>query len=186
MIWGVFENWAQALEVLGVWLAAIATILAVFVALHIANRSTRQILSVKARPMLELTSGDSVSKPIFHISATNWGNRPATITHLGAQAFRKSSSFFVKTGMRDSSPIPTTLNDGDAAHWIFPEESADGENWYRSFARHFAKKNQVQRWIALRTFRFLVVTSLGNTFYSKPSAEFRKKVIEQMATGEPK
>jgi hypothetical protein len=119
VIWGVFESWAQALEVLGVWFAAIATLLAVYVALHIANRSTRQTLKVTTRPMLEVSMGGGVPKPIFHISATNLGNRPATITHLGAQAILKSSSFVVIAGMPGSSTMPTTLNDGETAHWRF-------------------------------------------------------------------
>lgn len=185
MIWGVFENWAQALEVFGVWFAAIATLLAVYVALHIANRSTRQILKVTARPMLEVSMGGGVPKPIFHISATNLGNRPATITHLGAQAFLNSSSFIVTTGMPGSSPIPTTLNDGDTAHWRFPETTPKDENWYRDFASHFKKESRFKQWLSVRTFRFLVVTSLGNTFFSKPSGEFRKKVLEQMNKGDP-
>ena len=186
MIWGIFENWAQALEVLGVWFAAIATLLAVYVALHIANRSTRQILKVTARPMLEVSMGRGAPKPIFHISATNLGNRPATITHLGAQAFLKSSSFVVTTGIPESSSIPITLKDGESAHWRFPESKPNEENWYKDFALHFAKGNRAQRWLSLRTFRFLVVTSLGNTFFSKPSGEFRKKVQEQMNMGDQK
>ncbi len=180
---GVFDDWAQALEVLGVWFAAFATLLAVYVALHIANRSTRQTLKVTARPMLEASIGEGAPKPIFHISATNLGNRPATITHLGARAIRSFSSFIIVTGTPGSSPIPTTLNDGEVAHWRIPETNIEGESWYRDFALHFAGKSWFRRWLELRTFRFLVVTSLGNTFLSRPSAEFRQRVLDQMDVG---
>ena len=180
MIWGIFENWAQILALLGVWLTVIATLLAAYVALHIANRSNRQTLKVTALPMLKITIGGGGPKPIFHVSTTNLGYRPATIIRLGAQAMLRSSSFVIVTGMPDSSLIPSTLKDGDTAHWRFPELTHSGENWYQDFAHHFAKENPLRRWLLLRTFRFYVVTSLGNTFFSKPSDGFRKKVLEQM------
>jgi hypothetical protein len=179
----VFESWAQALEVLGVWLGAVATFSAVLVALYIANRDTRQRLKITARPMLEVSVGDGRPKPIFHISATNLGNRPITITHLGAQGFRKMPTYILTVGMPDSWPIPTTLNDGQIAHWRFPEITPNDESWYRAFALDLSKMNPVKRWLSLRTFRFLIVTSLGKTFFSKPSLEFRKKVLEQINLG---
>jgi hypothetical protein len=183
VILGFFENWAQALEVLGVWFGAVATLMAVIVALHIASRETRQKLKVTARPMLEITVGGGSPKPIFHVSATNLGNRPITITHLGAQGFRGNPSYILTVGMPDSWPIPTTLNDGQIAHWRFPETTSSGENWYRAFARDFSRMGSLRRWLTLRTFRFLVVTSLGKTFFSQPSSELRKKVQDQIKLG---
>ncbi len=179
MILGIFENWAQALEVLGVWLAAGATFLAAYVALHVANRANRQSVKVTAQPMLAVTMGGGAPKSVFYLSATNMGLRAATITGLGAESALKRNSFIV-TSPLGSSTIPTTLKDGEAAHWLFPELLPNGESWYCDYASRFAGNSWLIRWVDLRTFRFRVVTSLGNTFYSKPSSEFRKKVLEQM------
>lgn len=183
MIWGIFESWAQVIEVAGVWLAAFATLVAAYVALHIANRSNRQTLKLNARPMLEITVGAGAPKPIFHVSATNLSLRPATITHLGAQSAFKYNSFIVVTGTPGSSPIPTTLHDGETAHWRFPETLPNGGSWYGDFALRMSKLTKLRRWLSLKTFRFLVVTSHGNTFYATPSAEFRKKVRDLMNVG---
>ena len=183
MIFGVFDSWAQVLEVSGVWLAALATLLASYVALNIANRANRQSIKVTARPMLEVSMGGGLPKPIFHVSATNLGRRPTTIVQLGARSAFGSSSFILTTGMPGSSPVPTTLNDGETAHWRFPEDRPDGESWYNDFASYFTTQHWTRRWISLATFRFLIVTSLGKTFSSKPSSEFRRKILAQTGKG---
>jgi hypothetical protein len=183
LIWGLFDSWAQALEVAGVWLAAFATFLAAFVALHIANRSNRQCLNVTAGPMLEARVGDGPPKSMFFVTATNVGNRPATVTQLSAQSALRTSSFVIVTGTPGSTPLPATLKDGEVAYWRFPEILPDGKNWYADFASHFALQSRLLTWVSLKTLRFEVRTSLGYAFYSKPSAGFHNKVLDQMNKG---
>jgi len=180
VILGVFDNWPQLIEVVGIWFAGIATFTAAVVALRVANRANAQDVRLVARPMLEVTVGGGEPKKVFHVAATNVGHRKVTITHLGARSLFKFNSFVLTTGLPGNSPVPTHLEDGEVAHWRFPELRDDGKNWYGDFAKRFEEYNWLSRWVLLRSFRYLIVTSLGNTFLSKPSKEFRKKVYEQM------
>lgn len=181
MILGIFENWAQFLEVVGVWLAAIATFAAAYVALRVASQSSAQFVTVVARPMLEATRGvaGSINK-VFFISATNRGMRPVTITSIGISCKYPSYNAILLEGMSGSSRIPVTLGDGESAGWRYPETRENGESWYKGLAEHFKDFNDLQVWLALRRLRFSVFTSLGNEFFAPRSKEFRKKLWEEI------
>ena len=83
-------------------------------------------------------------------------------------------------GLPGSSSIPVTLGDGETASWRYPEKSTDGQSWYRGFAEHFKKYNSLRNWFLLRDLRIVIVTSLGNEFFSPGSKEFRDKIKEQL------
>ena len=72
VFFGVFDDWAEFLEVLGIWLAALATFTASAVALIVANRSVEQKLAVSAQPMTAVYRDlmGSRNEPVFSITAT--------------------------------------------------------------------------------------------------------------------
>jgi hypothetical protein len=187
VILGVFDDLAQLLEVLGVWLAAFATFGAAFVALRVANKANRQLLKLVARPMLELTRGiPNSTKNIFYVEATNIGMRPVTIRSLGFRCRFPRYDAALMEGLSGSSPIPVTLGDGERAHWRYDETRDDGENWYKGLAAPFMKFGSIRRFLARRNLRVFVVTSLGKEFFAVNSAELRKKLRAQMEQLEAK
>ncbi len=181
MILGIFESWAQLLEVVGVWLAAIATFAAAYIALRVAAQSSSQFVKVNARPMIEYSRGVGGSQnDVFLVSATNCGMRDVTITHLAVKCRYPRYNAVLMEGLQGSSPIPVTLADGASASWRYPELATNGESWYRGFAFHFKEYNLFQLWFILLGMRFFVITSLGNEFFAPRSKEFRKKVQQQI------
>jgi hypothetical protein len=181
VIFGVFESWAQLIDVLGNWLGALATFLAAYFALHIANHGNIQRLTVNARPMTSIVPGVHGSDAdVFLFSATNVGQRPITIKVLALKSRVPTYNAFLIEGMQGSSPIPVTLKDGESASWIYPEILPDGRNWYRQFAEHMKKRNRFVQWLQIRNIRFYVSTSLGADFYAPASPEFQRKVREQL------
>ena len=177
MIFGLFKDWAQFIEVLGVWLSAIATFAAAYVALKVATRSAAQFVKVTAQPMIEVTPSVKGSQTgVFYIEATNRGMRDVTITHFGVRSRFPRYTAVLPEGMPGSSLVPVTLVDGNIAIWKYHENATNGSSWYQGFAEHFKQYNRLERWFLLRNLRFLVVTSLGNEFFAPGSKEFREKV----------
>ena len=177
----VFYSWPQLLDVLGTWLGAIATFIAAYVALRVANQANRPAIRVYAKPMIEVTRGVRGSKrDLFFISATNVSLRPVTIKVLGIKSYFPRYDAILLEGMLGSSPLPVTLKDGDTANWQFPEITPDGKNWYRGFAEHIKDWSSPAQWLLVQNLRFLVATSLGDSFQAPASKEFRQKVRAQI------
>ena len=181
MILGIFRDWAQLIEIAGVWLAAFATFAATFAALKVAAQSTAQSVSVFAQPMLALYGNKAIpATPVFSITATNQGMRSVTITHICIQCKYPRYQAILMPGMPGSSGLPVTISDGETANWRFDEILPTGENWYSGIAKHFKDFNALKRWLATRNLRFYVATSLGNDFFAPRSDEFRRKLREQI------
>jgi hypothetical protein len=181
VIFGIFDNWAQVLEVLGVWLGATATFVAAYVALNVANRSNVQNVKVIAKPMVDIERGVRGGMiDVFYLSATNIGLRPVTLTHLAVKGSFPRFEGMLSEGLPGGSGIPVTIADGETAAWRYPEAATNGESWYKQFADRIRKRNRFVRWLFVKNLRFFVVTSLGQTFFAPVSKEFQKKVLEQL------
>ena len=182
MILGIFESWAQFLEVLGVWVAALATFLATYTALRLANKENKQAISVIARPMTQVLGMNPKEKThLFQVQATNIGNRPVTIHTVGFSSPVAGGNVVLPMALAGSSSLPVLLSHGEMAQWNYPIEMQNGKNWYNNFSDAIKDKSSLIQWLFLRTCKFYVATSLRNVFTCRPSPKFAEAVKERLS-----
>jgi hypothetical protein len=151
------------------WLAAFGTIAAVSVALYFALRDARIRLKVVVGLRLLLQRGANERPEFFSIEVTNIGRRPARIVSIGMRdglRFRIKGFGFgshmvvIPSDHEWSARVPTTLNDGERAHYLFPWSDYARQNG-DTIRRHFSGR---LGWIRARLLRVGVYTSAGGTF----------------------
>ena len=184
MIFRLFEDWAQFIEVLGVWLAAFATAAATIVALRVSSRDLRQDLRVLARPTTLVYENPNATTKVFTVLATNLGRRPVTTAVISVRCRFPSYCGDMSLALPDSSAMPTTLADGETACWRYPIEPKLGESLYAPFAKFLADKNWVLRTLFLYRAAWTVETSLGKVFFAKPDKRFRSGVSMELKKAE--
>lgn len=166
------------------WLAALGTIGAVIMSLHLARRSDRIRLLVTAgiRVVTVEGGGPDHGLELVCFDVTNHGRRSATVTQLFWRPvpWRRHYLLLLPPRNEYSSPIPTVLRDGDQAMYAVP---------VASFSKHFEEHARrlfsgKRGWVRLQMLRFNVTTSAGTTSGCRPHKLLRS-YIRRMARGLP-
>lgn len=177
------ESW-QFINTFAPWLAATGTIAAVIMSLHLARRSDRIRLFVTATIRVAVVEGGGADdgRELVWFDVTNCGRRSATVTQLFWRPvpWRRECLLLVSPLNEYSSPMPTTLRDGDQAQYAAP---------VAVFAKHFGPHAQRlfkgrAGWVRLQFLRFNVATSVGVTAGCRPKRLLRGG-IRRMAQGLP-
>lgn len=164
------------------WASALATFLAVAVALYLARRDNMIRVSVRAslRTVLVQGGGPGHGDRVVSINIVNRGRRVVTVTGLGWR-----TGFFGRKGplrRREflqappySEPIPRRLEDGEEASYLFPAEN------FLSTAEDIAAAllERPFRVIRSRTLRVLVATSAGRGFSARATRELREAILRR-------
>ncbi len=166
------ETW-QFINSFGPWLSALGTIAAVITALYLAKRADkiRLQLRVGIRKVAIQGEGGDHGRDYVWVSITNLGRRKANITHLFWKPvpWRKRGIIWIAPQNQYSLKFPVTIEDGESANYVLPVE--EFRERFRIHAREIFSSFADEVW--LRTLRFCVSTSTGETFYQTPEAELR-------------
>ncbi len=151
------ETW-QFVNTFAPWLSALGTIAAVITALYLARRADKIRLQLRVGiRMIAVRGGvgDHGKEYVWVI----WKPVP----------WRKSGLIWIAPENQYSSKFPTTIDDGESANYVLPVEEFRERfgDRAREFFAGFAGG------IRLKTLRFCVSTSTGDTFYQRPEAELR-------------
>jgi hypothetical protein len=177
-------DWWRLAEVVGVWLAAFATLAATLVALHVSTRDTRQQLRVLARQSIYARYPDDGSRErLFAVTATNVGHRAATVAGVGVRCWWPHLNSVVLVPLPGSASMNETILDGQSARWLYPLVLEDGSSFYSQFADILAKENWFRRRVIVARAKWYVETSLGNVFFDPRNRQFWSCVIEEMKNG---
>ena len=170
-----FDQQVQIWMVVGTWLAGIATLLAVVVALYLARRGEKLRLKVHAG-VRDIIAGDGtpVEKHLC-IGVTNLADRPVTITSVGwAVGKRKDLRLCVQpVSGRYTNDYPIELPHGKNANFMVSFQTMP--NWPKDFVQGFVHDVSDKN---LKTLVALISTSVGQTIRVRPetgSLEMLKK-----------
>lgn len=164
------------------WLSALGTVLAVVVALYLARRDNLIRLSVRAslRTQWVQGGGPGHGDRFVSINVVNRGRRVATITGLGwrtgyfwRRGFCRRREFLQLPPF--STPIPTKLEDGDEAGYLFPiEHFLDGADDIATELRRRPFST-----LRARTLRVMVRTGAGKSFSARATRELRDEIVQR-------
>jgi hypothetical protein len=157
------------------WLAALGTIAAVLVSLHLARRDKKIRLEVSAGHRIIITSGVPAPYPEYlYIHIVNIGHREAQITNIGWKAgFLRKRHAVQATVHEMSSPIPVRLKDGEEAQYFISLN--EERNWLKDFVQRMLQPYpQLQSYFL----KVQVFTSIGNKFEARIEKSLRDKLIK--------
>lgn len=156
------------------WLSGIGTLIAVIVALYIANRSMRP--KVRAWVGHRITIGPGSKEPypeLIVFGIVNKGERPLVISQIGWKVglFKKRHAIQCYDESR-SSKLPIRLDYGEGANWYIPLHAGD-EPWLESFAKGMLLPNYI---VSCFTLRAQFFSSTGYIFSIKPERNLLVKL----------
>lgn len=176
VIWGMSKEKWEVIGALANWIAAIGTLAAVFLSLHLARSGAtpKAKLTAAVTTVFEL---ESVSQSDFvTIQLVNTGDREIRITGIGWQyGSKKRRRYFGQMFDRnESSPMPIKLAHGDLAFWRFPITSEN--NWYQRFSSHFE-----ENWRSdLLSLRCVAISSVGHEFMCIPDLKILSSIEDEL------
>ncbi|TFB40942.1 hypothetical protein [Pseudomonas sp. F01002] len=176
VIWGLSKEKWEVIGTLANWIAAIGTLAAVFLSLHLARSGAtpRAKLSAAVTTIFEL---ETVTQNNFvTIQLVNTGDREIRITGIGWQyGSKKRRRYFVQQfAPNESSPMPIKLAHGDTGFWRFPITGQD--SWYVRFSNHFEES-----WRAdLLSLRCVAVSSVGQEFKCRPDMKILSSIEDEL------
>ena len=156
----------QQLDVLGTWVAGIATLLAVIVSLTLARKASSLRLRIFAGERMIVTSGEEETVDCTMISVTNCCPHPATITHISWKSGWFNSLYLVQLfNIPGYETLPKKLEQGGQASFIIPYNiRPEGEeSWAASIAKSLLK-NKKWPWFQIKTLKCVVSVSIGQEF----------------------
>jgi hypothetical protein len=171
-------NILSLLNTIGTWLASIATVSAVIVALYLARRDAKIKLKIHVGHRILITPGEKGRPDYCSISITNIGFRKVTINNIGWKVGLYKKRFAVQTlwPFPLNSPLPVQLDDGQEAKYLIPfQAQGNYPNWIDDFSKDFLNPNI---WLSANTLKLQVSTSLDKTFEVKIEKGLREKLIE--------
>lgn len=158
-----FDQWLQVWNVVGTWLAGVATFGAVVVSLWLARQQGRVRLSVHAAVMFRFTRDGTPPVECIGYRVTNLGDRAVNINAIGwAVGKRKAKRFAVlETDDRLAAALPKRLEHGEAATFMVELDSG----MLPHMREHFVKDAPVASLVSWAS------TASGVTVEAKPSRE---------------
>lgn len=163
----------QVWNVVGTWLAGIATFLAVVVSLHLARKAER--VNVRASVGVRLVFAGDGTPAEEHVGFTvvNLGERPVNVVSIGwCVGKRKSKRFCIQPVVgRYTQQYPKQLAHGEQASFLVSFQAAP--NWAKEFAAGFVEDVSDKH---LRTLRGMVNTSIGQSIEVVPEASLLERL----------
>jgi len=155
----------QIWMVIGTWLAALATLGAVIVALQLARRTEKVRLKAYAGLRVIVLGDGNPPQEHLVIGVTNMGERSVTINTVGwAVGKRKHRSFCIQTVSGPyTKQYPVELAHGKSADFMVSFLATP--TWLMEFATGFVKDSSDK---SLKTLVALVHTSVGQTVEVQP------------------
>lgn len=155
------------------WAAAVGSVFAALVALHLGRQADRIKLSAFCGIRVMIADGEQAR--LASIMVTNIGDRPVRISTIGlSHGLIKKSHGIIKIGAPTEycESLLRILNDGDQAHFGFPLNSET--NWVAHQGKDF------RSWIDLATFRVTVYCTNGQSLKIKPERALLEEIRSRM------
>ena len=160
-------NWGSVAD----WVSGVGSLSAAVVALHLARWS--QSIRFRGYCGLRLAvGGGGPREELVFISVTNIGTRSTVISNLGMRVGLFKKRFAIVTMQKDfySVGIPYPLGDGQEAHWAMPLD--EKKTWLRELCEGFVVSPT-----DVRTLRFQIHTTHGETFNIRPEQPLREALL---------
>lgn len=163
----------------GTWLAAVATLAAVVVALHLARRTEKIRLKVHVGHRVVVVGDGSPFREHLSISVTNLGDRPVTVNSVGWAVGKGSQRRYCIQPVSGSftTQFPVELAHGKSANFLV--SFLDTPNWLRDFATGFIK-DMADR--SVRTLVAQIHTAVGQTIEARPEDDLIRRLREAAAS----
>jgi len=164
----------QVWNVIGTWVAGLATFGAVIMSLYLARQPGKVKLKATAG-LRDLVGNGFPAQEVLQFAVTNHGERPVTVSNVGwvvgkGKARRYAVQLF---GSQASADIPQTLAHGQREDFlVFFSESPE---WLKDFAKNFVKSDAPA---VLASLRAEIYTSVDQTVTVKPEAPFLARLAE--------
>ncbi|MEP7366187.1 MAG: hypothetical protein ABI972_23260 [Acidobacteriota bacterium] len=172
----------QLWNVIGTWLAGIATVGAVFVSLYLARSGARVRLHCYAGIRVEMIGPPGMTREHICIGVTNLADRTVTISLVGwAYGGRKKKGVSIQTfapGIGDQTP--KRIEHGDTAMFMVPLDRNPG--WLVRFATEFITDKPIER--ALKTLVVQIHPSVGDVIEVKPERVLLDRIHAASKLGE--
>ena len=168
-----FDELIQIGMLVGTWFAALATFLAVIVALYLSRKVAKIHLKAHAG-LRDVFRGDgSPAEEHLDISVTNLGERPVTINSVGwAIGKRKHRRSCIQpVSGPHTSQYPIELAHGKGAEFMV--SFLETPNWLDDFATRFVRDRSGK---SLKTLVALVHTSVGQTIEVRPEDDLLERL----------
>jgi hypothetical protein len=173
------ETW-RFINTFAPWLSAMGSLSAVITALYLAQRDRRLNVRVRASIRIQffVGGGPGHGDEFVSVNVVNKGQRPARIARIFWRVgIMKTSTFFhtVPTAP-GSSTLPTKLEDGDEAAFIYPIDA-----FFAGFLEG-RPRNAFGRLSRLQSFfmRVQVSTSTGRVFSARISRDMQREVVRRL------
>lgn len=170
----------QIWNVVGSWVAGIATFAAVLVSLHLARRTERVRLKVSAGLRLVIRGDGTPPEEHLNIGVTNLADRAVTVNTVGwVVGKRKQRRCYIQTV---SGPwtvqYPIELQHGKTANFMVSFNHTP--TWLTEFANDFMKSISDKE---LDTLVAQIHTSVGQTIEVKPEKDLVERLMKARNDG---
>jgi hypothetical protein len=162
----------------GTWVAGLATLAAVVVALYLARRTEKVRFKVHAGLRLVVIGDGSPFQEHLSISVTNLGERPVTINSVGWAIGRGRQRRYCIQPVSGpfTTQYPVELAHGKNANFMVSFLATP--NWLHEFATGFVKDLSDR---SLKTLVAQVHTAVGQTVEVRPESDLLQRLKEAAA-----
>lgn len=186
------EHCLRIIEVVGIWVAGLATTAAVITSLALARRSRPKFtVSAGLRRLFDSTtpSGNIEDYPEYlAIRVRNVGDHPVIIEGIGWHrralwifGLPRMDGYQTTSGTLSGVEFPHEIASGDSATAYIPIETNDGEDWITYFAKQWV--DRMPR-LSARRLRITAWTPVGVTVEGQIEKDLRKRLIKAAAVTE--
>ena len=169
----------QIVAAVGTWLAGLATLAVVLVALYLARRTEKVRLDVHVGLRVVVIGDGSPFQEHLSMMVTNLGERPVTVNTVGwAVGKGKQRRFCIQPVSGPfTTQFPTDLAHGKIANFMVSFLATPG--WLRDFATGFVQDLSDN---SLKTLVAQIHTSVGQTIEVRPERPLIQR-LKECATG---
>lgn len=160
-------NWGSVAD----WVSGLGSLSAAIVALYLAKWN--QSIRLKGYCGLRIAIGGGGPKEeLVFISVTNIGTRSTVVSNLGMSVgmFKKRFALIPLVKDQYSVGIPYQIADGQQAQWAVPLD--EKKAWLRELCEGFVVSPE-----DVRTLRFQIHTTHGETFNIRPERPLREAML---------
>lgn len=166
--WELYNSFAN-------WIAALGTVAAVWVSLHLANRISRLKARFSVGHRLLIQPGLNATPEFVVFTIVNTGERTLRITQIGWKVGLFKKRYAVQMyDEAQSSRLPVELAHGQEAQWFVPLAARE-EPWLQYFAKGMLMPHLATSLLTLRAHAF---TSVGHVFETRPEGNLIQKLRE--------
>lgn len=170
-----FDQQIQVWNVIGTWLAGIATFAAVVLSLHLARKADAIRLQANAGIRLIFAGDGTPAEEHVGISAVNRSDRPVTINSIGWRIGKGKNARHCIQPVKGqyTHQLPKQLAHGDQASFLVSFRAMPG--WPKDFATGFIQDLRPRN---LKTLRAIIHTSVGESVEVVPEKNLLERLRE--------